>query len=108
MAGMGYPGGVGGGGGAMQCVSKVELRIECLNLRNRDAMSKSDPCAVLFLHNGHKWQEVGKTTTCYWWGRVAGEEVGGGRGERESVWKRNVAKKSVMIIPTVVVFFNTV
>ena len=58
MAGMGYPG--GGGGGAMQCVSKVELRIECLNLRNRDSMSKSDPCAVLFLHDGHKWREVRK------------------------------------------------
>ena len=58
MAGMGYPG--GGGGGTMQCVSKVELRIECLNLRNRDSMSKSDPCAVLFLHDGHKWREVRK------------------------------------------------
>lgn len=60
MAGYGYnPPGVRGP--AMQCVSKVELRIECHSLRNRDTMSKSDPCAVLFLHNGHKWMEEGRT-----------------------------------------------
>ncbi|XP_076469966.1 copine-3-like [Babylonia areolata] len=53
MAGMRGPG--------LQCVSKVELRIECRSLRNRDTMSKSDPCAVLFLHNGHKWMEEGRT-----------------------------------------------
>ncbi|KAK7498760.1 hypothetical protein BaRGS_00009852, partial [Batillaria attramentaria] len=51
----------GPGGGAAQCVSKVELRIECRNLRNRDATSKSDPCAVLFLHSSGKWREEGRT-----------------------------------------------
>jgi predicted nucleic acid-binding Zn ribbon protein len=55
MAMSGYP---GGRGGAARCVMKIELRIECRNLRNRDALSNSDPCAVLFQHDGHKYREV--------------------------------------------------
>ncbi|XP_074646861.1 copine-3-like isoform X2 [Tubulanus polymorphus] len=51
-----------GGGMIPACVSKVELRIECHNLLNKDVSSKSDPCAVLYLQNkGKKWIEVGRT-----------------------------------------------
>ena len=42
-----------------ECVSKVELRLECRNLLNRDVMSKSDPCAVLYMScKGGHWDEV--------------------------------------------------
>ncbi|XP_046563464.1 copine-3-like isoform X1 [Haliotis rubra] len=50
-----------GGSTASQCVTKVELRIECKNLKNKDVMSKSDPCAVLFMQAGSQWKEVGRT-----------------------------------------------
>lgn len=48
-------------GGMSRCVTRVELRIECKNLRNRDAMSKSDPSAILFTYDGHKFNEEGRT-----------------------------------------------
>lgn len=45
--------------GGDQCVSKVELRIECRNLLDKDVMSKSDPCAVLYMsRRGGHWDEV--------------------------------------------------
>ncbi|XP_067652733.1 copine-3-like isoform X2 [Haliotis asinina] len=47
---------------ADQCVSKVELRIECRNLLDKDVMSKSDPCAVLYMsRRGGHWDEIGRT-----------------------------------------------
>ncbi|XP_041375225.1 copine-3-like isoform X2 [Gigantopelta aegis] len=46
---------------AMQCLSKVELRVECKNLLNKDVTSKSDPCAVLFIYSGNSWEEIGRT-----------------------------------------------
>ncbi|XP_052816123.1 copine-3-like isoform X2 [Mya arenaria] len=42
-------------------MSKVELRISCRKLKNKDITSKSDPCAVLFMQNGGNWTEVGRT-----------------------------------------------
>ena len=39
-------------------MSKVELRIECRKLLNKDITSKSDPCAVLFMFQAGKWTEV--------------------------------------------------
>ncbi|XP_052230447.1 copine-3-like isoform X2 [Dreissena polymorpha] len=42
-------------------MSKVELRISCRKLKNRDTMSKSDPCAVLFMETGGTWVEMGRT-----------------------------------------------
>ncbi|XP_041375348.1 copine-3-like isoform X1 [Gigantopelta aegis] len=45
-----------------ECVSKVELRLECRNLLNLDVMSKSDPCAVLYMsRRGGHWDEIGRT-----------------------------------------------
>lgn len=48
---MSYPG-ASVPGVAEVCLSKVELRVECKNLQNRDVMSKSDPCAVLHMARG--------------------------------------------------------
>ncbi|XP_052783614.1 uncharacterized protein LOC128219719 [Mya arenaria] len=42
-------------------MTKVELRISCRKLKNKDITSKSDPCAVLFMQNGGNWTEVGRT-----------------------------------------------
>ena len=61
-AGQGH---VGGGGAGrtparpgQEFVSKVELRLECRNLLNKDVMSKSDPCAVLYMFNHGRYEEV--------------------------------------------------
>ncbi|KAK7115091.1 copine-3-like isoform X2 [Littorina saxatilis] len=45
-----------------QCLSRVELRVECRNLINKDVMSKSDPCAVMSMsQRGGYMAEVGRT-----------------------------------------------
>ncbi|BFZ19711.1 hypothetical protein BsWGS_22750 [Bradybaena similaris] len=45
-----------------ECLSKVDVYIECKNLVNRDAMSKSDPCAVVYMsRKGGHLDEVGRT-----------------------------------------------
>ncbi|XP_059176110.1 copine-3-like [Physella acuta] len=47
---------------ADEFLSKVELFIECKNLLNRDVMSKSDPCAVLYMsRKGGQMDEIGRT-----------------------------------------------
>ena len=57
---LGGPGGRGGKPGADQFKSRVELRIECKNLLNKDVMSKSDPCAAFYMMRGGRWEEVGQ------------------------------------------------
>uniref|UniRef100_H2ZQ72 C2 domain-containing protein n=1 Tax=Ciona savignyi TaxID=51511 RepID=H2ZQ72_CIOSA len=43
------------------CHSKVELRISCKDLLNKDLLSKSDPiCAVMLMRDG-RWYEQGRT-----------------------------------------------
>ncbi|XP_064641823.1 copine-3-like isoform X2 [Lineus longissimus] len=60
MAGYGAPPPLATGPGTM--CSKVEIRIECEDLLNKDTTSKSDPCAVLMMLRGGKhWYEVGRT-----------------------------------------------
>ena len=44
---MAYPGAVAPR--ADECLSKVTLYVECKNLIDKDALSKSDPCAVLYM-----------------------------------------------------------
>ena len=39
--------------------SRVELRIRCKDLLNKDVTSKSDPCAVIYMQEGGRWYEVG-------------------------------------------------
>ena len=51
---MAYP----GVSSARAPMSKIELRIECRKLLNKDITSKSDPCAVLFMHQRGQWAEV--------------------------------------------------
>ncbi|XP_060567212.1 copine-3-like [Ruditapes philippinarum] len=48
-------------GMASRPMSKVELRISCRKLLNKDITSKSDPCAVLFVNQGSQWIEHGRT-----------------------------------------------
>jgi len=40
------------------CQSKVELRVSCTNLLDKDIMSKSDPMCVLSILNNGRWQET--------------------------------------------------
>ena len=40
------------------CHSKVELRISCKKLLDKDVLSKSDPLCVLFEMRGGRWTEV--------------------------------------------------
>ncbi|CAG5124096.1 unnamed protein product [Candidula unifasciata] len=45
-----------------ECLSKVDVYIECKNLLNKDAMSKSDPCAVVYMsRQGGHLDEIGRT-----------------------------------------------
>lgn len=41
------------------CVSKVELRVSCKHLLDRDTLNKSDPCVVLLMQTQGQWMEVG-------------------------------------------------
>ncbi|ESO90286.1 hypothetical protein LOTGIDRAFT_178865 [Lottia gigantea] len=45
-----------------ECVSKVDIQVECRSLLNKDTTSKSDPCAVLYMsRSGAQFYEVGRT-----------------------------------------------
>ncbi|KAK7114316.1 hypothetical protein V1264_000394 [Littorina saxatilis] len=62
------PQGVGGAAGRPparpgqdQFTSKVELRVECRSLLDKDVMSKSDPCAVLYMFRNGRYEELGRT-----------------------------------------------
>uniref|UniRef100_A0A8C4QGX5 Copine-4 n=1 Tax=Eptatretus burgeri TaxID=7764 RepID=A0A8C4QGX5_EPTBU len=46
---------------AAPCLSKVELRVSCCGLLDRDALSKSDPCVVLMMQSFGQWMEVDRT-----------------------------------------------
>lgn len=39
-------------------LSKVELRLTCKGIRNRDVLSKPDPCIVLSMQSQGHWLEV--------------------------------------------------
>ncbi|XP_064610310.1 copine-3-like isoform X2 [Liolophura sinensis] len=41
--------------------TKVELRVSCKSLLDKDALSKSDPCALLFIQSEGSWIEIGRT-----------------------------------------------
>merc|ERR1712183_237607 len=43
------------------CQSKVELRISCTNLIDKDVMSKSDPMCVLYHNDNGRWIESHRT-----------------------------------------------
>lgn len=42
------------------CLTKVELRVACRGISDRDALSKPDPCVVLKMQSHGQWFEV-------WW-----------------------------------------
>ncbi|KAF6077160.1 copine 7 [Phyllostomus discolor] len=43
------------------CASKVELRVSCRHLLDRDPLTKSDPSVVLLLHSQGRWVQVDRT-----------------------------------------------
>uniref|UniRef100_A0A3P8UF47 Copine-4 n=1 Tax=Cynoglossus semilaevis TaxID=244447 RepID=A0A3P8UF47_CYNSE len=43
------------------CLTKVELRVTCRGLGDRDALSKPDPCIVLNMQSHGGWMEVDRT-----------------------------------------------
>uniref|UniRef100_A0A8C8S2F7 Copine 7 n=1 Tax=Pelusios castaneus TaxID=367368 RepID=A0A8C8S2F7_9SAUR len=43
------------------CVSKVELRVSCKHLLDRDTLNKSDPCVVLLTQSQGQWMEVDRS-----------------------------------------------
>ncbi|KAJ8271411.1 hypothetical protein COCON_G00102700 [Conger conger] len=43
------------------CVSKVELRVSCKALLDRDTLNKSDPCAILMVQAQGQWTELDRT-----------------------------------------------
>ncbi|KAJ8290816.1 hypothetical protein GJAV_G00017890 [Gymnothorax javanicus] len=43
------------------CLTKVELRVTCKGLSDRDALSKPDPCVVLKMQSHGEWLEVDRT-----------------------------------------------
>uniref|UniRef100_A0A8C1RQB0 C2 domain-containing protein n=1 Tax=Cyprinus carpio TaxID=7962 RepID=A0A8C1RQB0_CYPCA len=48
-------------GGPAACVSKVELRVSCRSLLDRDTLNKSDPCVMLMVQNQGQWTELDRT-----------------------------------------------
>lgn len=49
--------------GPATCVSKVELRVSCKALLDRDTLNKSDPCVMLMVQTNGQWTEVSPHTT---------------------------------------------
>ncbi|KAK5915333.1 hypothetical protein CesoFtcFv8_000931 [Champsocephalus esox] len=47
--------------GPATCVSKVELRVSCKGLLDRDTLNKSDPCVILMVQNNGQWTELDRT-----------------------------------------------
>uniref|UniRef100_UPI003AABE4C9 copine-4 n=1 Tax=Centroberyx gerrardi TaxID=166262 RepID=UPI003AABE4C9 len=43
------------------CLTKVELRLTCKGISDRDALSKPDPCIVLKMQSHGQWLEVDRT-----------------------------------------------
>uniref|UniRef100_A0A8C6LAL4 Copine 4 n=1 Tax=Nothobranchius furzeri TaxID=105023 RepID=A0A8C6LAL4_NOTFU len=43
------------------CLTKVELRLTCKGISDRDALSKPDPCIVLKMQSHGQWMEVDRT-----------------------------------------------
>ncbi|XP_071381982.1 copine-4-like, partial [Centroberyx affinis] len=43
------------------CLTKVELRLTCKGISDRDALSKPDPCIVLKMQSHGQWLEVERT-----------------------------------------------
>ncbi|KAL3980109.1 copine-4 [Oreochromis niloticus] len=43
------------------CLTKVELRLTCKGISDRDALSKPDPCIVLNMQSHGQWMEVDRT-----------------------------------------------
>ncbi|KAF1388566.1 copine-4 [Sander lucioperca] len=43
------------------CLTKVELRVTCKGIPDRDALSKPDPCFVLKMQSHGQWMEVDRT-----------------------------------------------
>ncbi len=42
------------------CLTKVELRLTCKGISDRDALSKPDPCVILKMQSHGQWMEVGR------------------------------------------------
>lgn len=40
------------------CLTKVELRVACKGISDRDALSKPDPCVILKMQSHGQWFEV--------------------------------------------------
>lgn len=49
--------------GPATCVSKVELRVSCKALLDRDTLNKSDPCVMLMVQTNGQWTEVSPRPT---------------------------------------------
>uniref|UniRef100_A0A8C6SV19 Copine VII n=1 Tax=Neogobius melanostomus TaxID=47308 RepID=A0A8C6SV19_9GOBI len=47
--------------GPATCVSKVELRVSCKNLLDRDTLNKSDPSVILLVQTNGQWTELDRT-----------------------------------------------
>ena len=44
------------------CLTKVELRVACKGISDRDALSKPDPCVILKMQSHGQWFEVGMSS----------------------------------------------
>lgn len=48
------------------CLTKVELRVACKGISDRDALSKPDPCVILKMQSHGQWFEVGMSKAMDW------------------------------------------
>lgn len=46
------------------CLAKVELRVTCKGISDRDALSKPDPCVLIKMQSHGQWLEVSGLSLC--------------------------------------------
>lgn len=63
-------------------LSKVELRVSCKHLLDRDTLNKSDPCVLLLMQSQGQWVEVGRAGC---WAQGRGLRDGDGSGDSPGV-----------------------
>lgn len=61
---------------SLAVLSKVELRVSCRHLLDRDTLNKSDPCVLLLMQSQGQWVEVGRAGVMGW-GLGQGRSRGG-------------------------------
>ncbi|EFB26961.1 hypothetical protein PANDA_011692 [Ailuropoda melanoleuca] len=76
------------------CLTKVELRVACKGISDRDALSKPDPCVILKMQSHGQWFEpIGQLCPQEW------PETGKKRREVQKETKESEKRSSFQLFP---------